>query len=177
MKELQQQLAATVVGVAQSEPQDAGQIARDRLNFKAKARKVWFWIKFWIWMAIIAAVAGVSWFTYDAYKHRVTQVVTDMRPCSVEVGGERITGVREYQYNYFDIFGMRLIDTDKIEVTTTIDYKGSDFLVGGLSADGSWWSMKTSDGEFGKMKTKPAETYVFVIKGRMLPVLSSKFCK
>jgi len=171
------QSPAQTFGLAVPGEVDKGALARDKLTLKAKARKVWFWIKFWIWMAIVAAVAGVSWFTYDAYKHRVTQVVTDMRPCSVEVGGEKITGVREYQYNYFDIFGMRLIDTAKIEVTTTIDYKGSDFLVGGLNPDGSWWSMKTSDGEFGKMKTKPAETYVFVIKGRMQPVLSSKFCK
>lgn len=156
---------------------DAGHKAREKLNYKAKARKLWGWIKFWMWIAVAVAVVAVSCFVYDAYKNRVTQVVTDMRPCSVEVGGEKVTGVREYQYNYFDIFGMRLIDTAKIEVTTTIDYKGNDLIVGGLNPDGSWWSMKTSDGEFGKMKTKPAETYVFVIKGRMQPVLSSKFCK
>jgi hypothetical protein len=156
---------------------DAGQKYREKLNFKAKARRVWFWIKFWIWMAIIAAVAGVSYLTYNAYTHRVTQVVTDMRPCMVEVGGEKITGVREYQYNYFDLFGMRLIDTDKIEVTTTVEYKGSDLIVVGRDSKG-WWSMKTSDGEYGKMKTKPADSYTFITKGgRVKEVASNEFCK
>lgn len=157
--------------------EDAGLKARDKMNFKAKARKVWFWTKVWIWTAIIVVVTGISWFTYDAYKHRVTQVVTDFRPCSVEVGGEKITGTREYQYNFFDLFGMRLIDTDKIEVTTTIEYKGSDLIVVGRNASG-WWSMKTSEGEYGKLKTKPADSYTFITKGgRVNEVASSAFCK
>lgn len=169
----------TLAAAAAEVPEvDAGSAAREKLQTKQSVlRRVWFWTKVQIAVVILIATSVLGYFVYDAYKNRVTQVVTDHRPCSVEVGGETVTGVREYQYNFFDIFGMRIIDTSKIDITTTIDYKGSDFIVGGLNKDGSWWSMKTSDGEFGKMKTKPAETYVFVVEGRMKPVLSSKFCK
>lgn len=170
-------LTTAVVSETEIPVVDAGRKARDRMELKAKARKLWFWIKFWSIMAILFALGGFGYLVYDAYKNRVTQVVTDMRPCSVDVGGERITGTREYQYNYFDLFGVRLIDTDKIEVTTTVEYKGSDLIVVGRNASG-WWSMKTSDGEYGKLKTQPADSYTFVTKGgRVKEVASNVFCK
>lgn len=157
---------------------DAGSIAREKLQTRQSAlRRFWFWTKVWIFVAVTTVISGVSWFVYDAYVHRVTQVVVDHRPCSVEIAGENITGVRDYQYNYFDIFGLRIIDTDKIEITTTIEYKGSDLIVVGRNSKG-WWSMKTSDGEYGKMKTQPADSYTFIAKGgRVKEIASNAFCK
>lgn len=168
-------LAFDLPGIRQET--DTGLEARNRLKLKAKALRLWFWIKFWVWMALLVTTAGVGYCVYNAYENRVTQVVTDIRPCSVDVGGEKITGTREYQYNYFDLFGIRLIDTDKIDVTTTVEYKGSDLIVVGRT-DGSWWSMKTSDGEYGKLKTQPADSYTFITKGgRVKEVASNVFCK
>lgn len=171
-------LPSELGAVADKPWEDAGAAARDKLQARKSAlQRFWFWTKFWIALALLAIVAGLGYFVYDAYKNRVTQVVTDHRPCSVDVAGEKITGVRDYQYNYFEIFGLRIIDTSKMEITTTIEYKGSDLIVVGRNASG-WWSMKTSDGEYGKMKTQPADSYTFITKGgRVKEVDSNVFCK
>lgn len=164
--------------VGANEAPDAGSLAREKLQTKQSAlRRIWFWTKVQIAVVILIAASVLGYFVYDAYKNRVTQVVTDMRPCVVDVGGEKVTGVREYQYNYFDIFGIRIIDTSKIEVSTTIEYKGNDAVVFGIGGSEGWWSMKTSEGEYGKMKTKPAQTYAFYVKGRTAVIDSNKFCK
>jgi hypothetical protein len=168
----------TEIPMVGADTPDAGSLAREKLQTKQSLlRRMWFWTKVQIAVVVLVAAAVLGYFVNDAYKNRVTQVVTDMRPCVVDVGGEKVTGVREYQYNYFDIFGIRIIDTAKIEVSTTIEYKGNDAVVFGIGGSEGWWSMKTSEGEYGKMKTKPAQTYAFYVKGRTAVIDSNKFCK
>lgn len=142
---------------------DAGIQATDRLKEKRTAAQRALWLfKFLVGGAIVLVllfIAGMAWW---AYEHRESGYVTDERSCSLEVGKRTLVGTRAYSYHYNTYLGWRVVDTRVVEEKTTIQVRGSGFIVINLNKDKSDVT-RVGIGEVGVQVLKPADRYVFVM--------------
>jgi hypothetical protein len=162
---------------------DAGIRAAERIrerSLKAKAAKAFFVLMSGLAVLLITGVSGVG---YYGYATMTTGLVTNERPCSLEVGKRTVTGVREYVQRYNEIFGYQFIKTNDVVEKTTINVRGVAFVVVGHLASvnektgKNWWSKRIGMGEQGVQILDRAESYTFVFEDAVQVVPYRGLCR
>lgn len=142
---------------------DVGIQATDRLKEKRTAvQKALRAFKITVWGCVLAVVLGIAGLAWWAYEHRESGYVTDERSCSLEVGKRSLTGTRAYSYPYHTYLGWRVVDTSTVDEKTTIQVRGSGFIVINLY-EGKSDVTRVGMGEMGVQILKRADRYVFVM--------------
>jgi hypothetical protein len=161
-------------------PSDAGYLAREKLKVKdrslrARARRMWNWIKFICFLAILAAGALLYW-QYTVRKHTY---VVEPRICFFETADKqvRLTGTRYYSYTQNEMLGVRWAHNDDTQVKTELDIKGSAMVIASLGGPDGPTSKYISNGELGKEVLPVAETYVITFDKRSVVLNASTFCR
>lgn len=159
-------------------PSDAGVVAREKArtrSFKAKARRMWNWIKFICFMAILCAGAFLYW----QYTERKHTYVVEPRICFFETADKqvRITGTRYYSYMQNEVFGLRWHRKEDTSIKTEIDLKGNSMVIASLGGKDGPTSKFVSMGEMGKEPLPPAETYIITMDKRSVVLSDETFCR
>lgn len=157
---------------------DAGEHARGKVkdrSLKARAKRMWNWIKFLTFMAILVIGAVVYW-QYTVRKHTY---VVEPRICFFETADKqvRITGTRYYSYMQNEMFGLRWHLAEDTSIKTEIDLKGNSMVIASLGGKDGPTSKFISMGELGKEPLPPAETYVITMDKRSVVLSDETFCR
>lgn len=165
-------------GVQRPYKLDAGEAARGKVkdrSLKARARRMWNWIKFICFLAVLAAGALLYW-QYTVRKHTY---VVEPRICFFETADKqvRLTGTRYYSYTQNEMLGVRWAHNDETQVKTELDIKGSAMVIASLGGPDGPTSKYISNGELGKEVLPVAETYVITFDKRSVVLNASTFCR
>lgn len=162
----------------QADREEPGSAARAKVkdrSMKARAKRVWNWIKFIMFLII----AGLIAFGYYAYENRKQGYVVEPRTCLFETEDKqvRFTGTRYYSYMQNSMFGLRWhLDADTT-VKTELDIKGDALVILSWGGKGNPTSKYISTGERGTVPLAPADMWVITLDKRSVVLESTKFCR
>lgn len=173
-------MGAAEPGPLELPPSDAGYRAREKLkvkdrSLKARAKRMWNWIKFICFLAVLIVGALLYW-QYTVRKHTY---VVEPRICFFETADKqvRITGTRYYSYMQNEMFGLRWHLAEDTSIKTEIDLKGNSMVIASLGGKDGPTSKFISMGELGKEPLPPAETYVITMDKRSVVLSDETFCR
>lgn len=126
-------------------------------------------------MAIALSLAWVG----VKYKYDQAESIraVDARPCVVDVGKTQVHGERKYTYRYRELFGFRIIETDKIEEATSYKLVGDDMIVLSIQTDGTHTRFVHQLGDIGSWDLQDADYYTFTTKAGSGVATYQNFCK
>lgn len=133
--------------------------------------KLYFWL---FVLFIITATGGIV--TKTAMASMTSKYVVDKRSCEYKQKGVTVSGMRYYSYRYTEVFGVRLIDAEKISERTDIHHEFIATVVVGMN-DLEWWSLNLGKGEPTIKTLGKATSYTFVQDGLAGVVSYDDFCK
>lgn len=142
---------------------------------KTKPKKDYTKYYYWLFaFFILTLIFGVL--AKEAKDSFVSKTVVDIRSCEYNMKGVEVKGKRYYTYKYNEVFGIRFIDTSKIDERTDIlhEFKGTTII--GMN-DSEWWSLNLGKGEPTIKTLGKAESYTFVQDGLAGVVSYDNFCK
>lgn len=165
-------------GVQRFDKPDAGEAARGKVkdrSLKARAKRFWMWLKFFVFFLVLIAGALLYW-QYTVRKHTY---VVEPRICFFETADKqvRLTGTRYYSYTQNEMLGVRWAHNDETQVKTELDIKGSAMVIASLGGPDGPTSKYISNGELGKEVLPVAETYVITFDKRSVILNASTFCR
>lgn len=173
-------MGAAEPGPLELPPADAGYLAREKLkvkdrSLKARARRMWNWIKFICFLTVLVVGALLYW----QYTERKHTYVVEPRICLFETADKqvRLTGTRYYSYTQNEMLGVRWAHNDETTVKTELDIKGSAMVIASLGGPDGPTSKYISQGEQGKEVLPVAETYVITFDKRSVVLNASTFCR
>lgn len=154
---------------------DTLEIVDDEPLKKTKPKKDYTKYYYWLFaFFILTSIFGVL--AKEAKDSFVSKTVVDIRSCEYNVKGVEVKGKRYYTYKYNEVFGIRFIDTSKIDERTDVlhEFKGTTII--GMN-DSEWWSLNLGKGEQTIKTLGKAESYTFVQDGLAGVVSYDNFCK
>ena len=151
---------------------------------KSRIKVIFLAFLFFVVLACITAVALFANYVHEQYM-QVHPLAVDSRPCELEikVGKSddiiKVTGARQYSYNYKEVLGHRIIMVDSIREETHLSMNGTKMLVIGNDEKEGWWSLPIGQGEVFNLPLPPADHYTFVAgdKQSVGVVSYKKFCR
>ena len=157
--------------------QDAGAMAREKLNAKRRSRKS-LWITFIaLILGVLIAIGIAGYRVYQEYLKPGVRV-TDYRECKYEDPEQKLelTGKREYSYVQKEFFGIQYRDSKKVMEKTVVNVRGSSMSITGLQ-EGSWKAVYVGEGEQGIQILMPAELYVISVGKKVAVFNYNDFCR
>ncbi len=151
---------------------------------KSRLKAVMWTFLFFLLLGTVAAVGLFANYVHEQYM-QVHPLAVDSRPCEldIKVGKTddiiKVTGARQYRYNYKEVLGHRIILVDSIREETHLSLNGTKMLVIGNSEKEGWWSLPIGQGEVFNLPLPPADHYTFVAgdKQSVGVVSYKKFCR
>lgn len=137
-----------------------------------KDRSKWYYFLFILFL-FTASIAIIG---KAAQESMSSKTVVDTRSCVYNDKGVSVKGTRYYTYKYTEVFGIRFIDTSKIDESTDINHEFEATTVVGMS-DGAWWQLSLGKGEPTTKTLAAADSYTFFQNGNAGVVGYDQFCK
>lgn len=152
----------------------ARMLLKDR-SLKARAKRMWNWIKFLTFMAILIIGAVVYW-QYTVRKHTY---VVEPRICFFETADKQVklTGTRYYSYTQNEMLGVRWAHNDETTVKTELNINGTGMVIASIGGKDGPTSKYIPQGEQGTVVMPVADTYIITLEKRSVILSADTFCR